>query len=191
VARIQATIAQIKLAAFHIGDFRTKVLFVGGTVPALLLTDPAAPDVRPTEDVDVIIQVSSRDELAGIENQLDKAGFKPALDEDNPVICRWKKDALVLDIMPADPVVFGFSNRWYEYAFDNPSEFDLGDGIIVRAINPPLFLCTKIDAHNRRGKDDYAMSKDIEDVIRLIDGRQELLEEIRLADKVIFDCLSN
>jgi hypothetical protein len=86
-------------------------------------------------------------------------------------------------------VVFGFTNRWYEYAFDNPSEFDLGDGIIVRAINPPLFLCTKIDAHNRRGKDDYAMSKDIEDVIRLIDGRQELLEEIRLADKVIFDYL--
>jgi hypothetical protein len=184
--RKQANIQQIKLAAEYIGDnLRKQVIFVGGTLPALFLTDPATPDVRPTDDVDVIIKVTSRQAHADVERELDILGFKPALDEDNPVICRWKKDPVVLDVMPEDETIFGFSNPWYRYAFNSPMIFDLGDGIVVRAINPPLFLCTKIDAFGRRGNDDYTRSQDIEDIIKLFDGRPELSTEIHTADSII------
>ena len=37
-----------------------KLVFVGGQVTELLVTDPAAVRVRPTDDVDVVVPVTSR-----------------------------------------------------------------------------------------------------------------------------------
>ena len=43
----------------------------------------------------------------------------------------------------------------------------------------------------RRGKDEYGTSQDIEDIIKLLDGRPELPIEIQDADEVIREFLSN
>ena len=42
-----------------LGALTDEVVFVGGAVVGLLLTDPAAPRPRPTKDVDVIVEVAS------------------------------------------------------------------------------------------------------------------------------------
>jgi hypothetical protein len=37
-----------------------QLVFVGGTVAGVLITDPAMPEIRPTQDVDVICSVHGR-----------------------------------------------------------------------------------------------------------------------------------
>ncbi|MCP4447623.1 MAG: hypothetical protein GY811_20130 [Myxococcales bacterium] len=46
--------AQLVRVARALGDFRSEVVFVGGATLGLLVSDPAAPMVRPTDDIDVV-----------------------------------------------------------------------------------------------------------------------------------------
>ena len=47
-----------------------EVVFVGGQVAELLVTDPAATRVRPTTDVDIVVEASSRLRYHDIEERL-------------------------------------------------------------------------------------------------------------------------
>lgn len=48
-------IALLKIVAEHLGDaLRRELVFVGGAVAGLLITDTALPSIRPTDDVDMI-----------------------------------------------------------------------------------------------------------------------------------------
>lgn len=90
-----------------LGDLADEVAFVGGASVPLLLTDPAAPDVRPTLDVDVIVEAATRHDYYRVAERLRSRGFA----EDMDVVCRWRHGALALDVMPTDEAVLGFSNR--------------------------------------------------------------------------------
>ena len=46
-------------------------------------------------------------------------------------------------------------------------------------VAPPLFVATKLEAYKGRGEDDPLSSHDIEDILNLVDGRLELLDEVR------------
>ena len=95
-----------------------EIAFVGGCVTELLLTDPAAAPVRPTLDVDAIIAISSYAELVHVEKRLREMGFSQPQTEGSPV-CRWVIENLILDLMPTDSSILGFSNRWYRAALEN------------------------------------------------------------------------
>jgi hypothetical protein len=62
-------------------------------------------------------------------------------------------------------------------------------GGTVRLVTGPCFLATKLEAFLERGDGDYQLSHDIEDVIAVVDGRTELLEEIKRADPDVRDYL--
>lgn len=70
-----------------LGPLREKVVFVGGSTVALYLTDPAAPGIRPTEDVDCVIELVTRAEYYKLEEQLRELGFQHAA-KDNAPVCR-------------------------------------------------------------------------------------------------------
>jgi hypothetical protein len=55
----------LELAAVALGDLLDEVVFVGGATVGLWITDPAAPAPRPTKDVDVIVEVTSRGSFPG------------------------------------------------------------------------------------------------------------------------------
>jgi predicted nucleotidyltransferase len=82
--------------------------------------------------------------------------------------------------MPLDDSVLGFSNSWYRYAWEHPLEFELGD-VSIRIVSAPVFIATKLEAFNNRGDGDYRASHDLEDIIAVIDGREELLQEMEQA----------
>lgn len=51
-------IVMIEIVAKHLGvALLEEMVFVGGAVVGILITDPAQPTIRPTEDVDMIVQV--------------------------------------------------------------------------------------------------------------------------------------
>ncbi|MDQ5938075.1 MAG: hypothetical protein QG574_5438 [Cyanobacteriota bacterium erpe_2018_sw_21hr_WHONDRS-SW48-000092_B_bin.40] len=170
-----AIIARLEQLVTVIGDLTDEFIFVGGSVVPLLVTDKAAQSARVTEDVDVIVNVTSRGKLAIIEERLRAVGFNPDISGDKPVICRHVKDGLILDVMPADETVFGFSNQWYAIAAQNPLSIMLPSSKIIKVINAPVFICTKYDAFDSRGHED---PKDLEDIITLVSARQELVGEL-------------
>jgi hypothetical protein len=50
---------------------------------------------------------------------------------------------------------------------------------MIKLVTPPLFLATKLEAFRGRGGGDFLASHDLEDIITIIDGRHEILEDVR------------
>ncbi len=175
--------------AKRLGDLRDKVVFVGGCATGLFITDPAMPEVRATQDVDVIVEVASRMEYYRLEEELRRRGFKQDMSENAPV-CRWLVDVIKVDIMPTQEEILGFSNRWYLPAIKNADLIELENELTIKLVSPPYFLATKIDAFKGRGGGDYMASHDMEDIITILDGRPEIVSEIRSSSDDLKDFLS-
>ncbi len=170
---LHPNINQLKAVCEELGDILDKVVFVGGATTTLYLTDKTQiPYVRGTEDVDMIIDLK-RSEYHKAEEKLRKLGFRNVED----VICRYQKGNLVIDLMPIDPEILGFSNRWYKVGYDNAEEMVI-DGLKLRVLSFPNFLATKLEAFNQRGKQDFLASKDMEDIVTVLAGRPGFLGEL-------------
>ena len=84
-------------------------------------------------------------------------------------------------IMPTHPDILGFSNPWYEEAISSAVTVTLESGAEIRAAAPAALVATKLCAWKGRGGGDLLRSLDIHDVLTLIDGRPELIEEVATA----------
>ena len=73
-----------------------ELVFVGGSTTALLITDKAAAEVRPTYDVDAIAEISSDAAYADFPERLRRCGFTEDSGEGAP-ICRWRPKKTILD----------------------------------------------------------------------------------------------
>ena len=177
---VEVNLAMIRHVAARLGHLRDRVVFLGGAATALLITDSAAPDVRATIDVDVIVEIASRGEYYKLADSLRLAGFVEDVSEGAPV-CRWLIDGLAVDVMPTDEEILGFSNRWYKNAMLHSAVQLVADDMAIRLVTAPYFLATKIDAFHNRGADDFFASHDMEDIITLLDGRPEIVEEVNVA----------
>ena len=157
-----------------------QLVFVGGAVAGVLITNPAMPEIRPTQDVDVICRVIARSDYHELGRQLRQRGFQEDSQPGAP-LCRWCINDLILDLMPAQSEILGFSNRWYPLALETAQLQGLPSGRSIRVVTAPVFLATKLQAFHGRGKGDYLFSHDLEDLMAVVDGRASLLEECRLS----------
>lgn len=163
-----------------------QVAFVGGCTTALLLTDDhVRKETRATEDVDVMIHVLGMSGWYGMQEILRERGFRQAADDE--VICRMRlsrpgQTELIVDFMPDDEKILGFSNRWYPQALRSATDHRLTTGATIRVVSPPYFLATKLEAWAGRGKNDLLGSRDADDIFTLIRGRSALAEELRAAE---------
>ncbi|AJC20913.1 hypothetical protein [Pandoraea pulmonicola] len=159
-----------------------EVAFVGGCTTALLLTDHfTRQHVRHTDDVDLIVHVINRSGWHDMVRQLRDAGFRERMDEDGPICAMYLGDMRV-DFMPDDQEILGFSNRWYGDALAGASWLDLPNGHRIKLVAPAHFVATKLEAYLSRGNNDPLMSRDIEDILTLFDGRAELSGELLAAE---------
>jgi len=166
-----------------------EIVFVGGCATGLLITDPAAAPVRRTYDVDVIAEITSYAEYAVFSERLRALGFEEDSTEGAP-LCRWRESGLLLDVMPADPAILGFSNRWYVESLQTAAEMRLRDDLSLRIINAPCFLGTKIEAFRGREQMDYCASHDLEDFIAVVDGRGSILDEVEVCSPALRSFIS-
>lgn len=164
-----------------LGDLRERLVFVGGSATALLITDPAAPPVRATHDVDAVAAIVSLADYHRLGEALRVRGFLQTLEEGEPPY-RWTFAGMKLDVMPTDATVLGFSNRWYEPAMQTAATVQLREDLAIRLVTPAYFVATKLEAFEDRGKNDYLASHDLEDVLSVVDGRPELVEELARAE---------
>ena len=172
------SLAMVRSVAERLGPLRQKAVFLGGAATVLLITDEATPEVRVTKDVDIIIEVLSKSDYYRLEETLRSLGFTQSMEEDAP-LCRWEIKNTKVDVMPTDEKILGFANKWDSPAIKNATEISLEEGLEIRIVTAPYFLATKIEAFYGRGKGDYMASHDMEDIITIIDGRLELIEEVK------------
>lgn len=178
----------LELAIARLGDWAEELVFLGGCATGLLITDPLAPPVRATKDVDAISEVASLVEYQRLSKRLRDSGFNEDMSADAP-ICRWRSGEILLDVMPTHPEILDFGNEWYQPAFEAAQWKELPSGRKIRMVSAPYFLATKLAAFAGRGKGDYMMSHDMEDIVAVLDGRPEIVEEVRHCDEKLRDHL--
>ena len=167
--------------ATALGELRNEMVFVGGCTTGLLITDQLSLEhVRHTDDVDLIVSVITMMDFRNLKQQLKQLGFRePGLRDQDAPTCAMYLDDLRVDFMPDNAEIIGFTNRWYSDAMQTASRTTLQSGTTISLINPVYFLATKLEAYKGRGNNDPLSSRDIEDILNLVDGREELLTEVR------------
>ena len=163
-------------------DSLREMAFVGGCTTGLLITDPVSREaVRFTDDVDLIVHVLGIGNWYQLQRSLADKGFHVSPDDE--VICRMRlrdggSNELIVDFMPDDASILGFSNRWYADALRGADNYALPGGTVIRVVSPAYFLGTKLEAFRGRGNDDPLGSRDVEDILNVVDGRASLADDV-------------
>jgi len=154
--------------------------FVGGTIVGFLLDNPSLVRLRATDDVDAIANVVTFLEYVDLEKRLRDNGFVNDASENAP-ICRWIFEGSKVDVMPVKDHTGGMNDEWFKYALDTSTVKTL-QNVSVKTISATCFIATKLSAFYGRGQNDYYGSHDLEDIITVINGREEFLEELKRED---------
>lgn len=171
-------ITRIKAVHQALGELNDRILFVGGATVSLYSDRPTG-EVRPTDDVDILVELVNYKGYADIEEQLRRKGF--VNDIDSKIICRFKIQGIIVDVMPTSGEVLGFTNRWYEEGFKDPMEKDLGQNVVIKLFQPSYFLASKMEAFKNRGGGDGRMSSDFEDITFVLNNRNTIWDEMQAA----------
>jgi hypothetical protein len=153
--------------------------FVGGSIVNLLVDYPELSPVRPTDDVDVIMEVVTSERYSDVEERLRKLGFQHDVREKAPR-CRWTLDGFTVDIMPTQGALLGLNTAWFAEALATATEQEIAH-TRLRVISPVAFLATKYVAFSDRGDGDFYASHDLEDFVTVIDGREKIVAEVDAA----------
>lgn len=177
------SIELLEQAAAALGEMCSDVVFLGAATISLWITDEAAPALRPTADVDVVVEVTTLAEYNRFEARLRAAGFR----DEGSVLGRFLvgPDDLQIDAIPADGSILGFENHWQRASLPEAVERSLPSGAAIRCVSPAYLLATKLEAFASRGGGDYLGSPDFEDIVALVDGRAELVTEVNASDSAL------
>lgn len=150
-----------------------------------LYLDPlSTAKVRPTIDVDCVVPIENRADFTQLEGRLRQLGFVNATDDDDP-LCRWHGHEAIIDVMPFDETILGFGNRFYREGHAAAVALVLAEGMSVWVMPPAIALAAKVEAFEGRGSRDPWSSRDLEDIVLLLEGRASLLDEVRAASPAV------
>lgn len=164
-----------------LGTLNEKIVFVGGAVVSVYADDPAADEVRPTDDIDFTLELAGYGHWISLNEKLIAIGFSP--NPEGHAMCNFLFKGIEIDIMPSEDSVIGKSNRWYKPGFKSVKEISV-EGQKVRVLSTPFYLATKFEAFNDRGGD-YRASHDFEDIIYVIDNCTTVVKEISEAEAIV------
>jgi len=166
-------------ASEKLGYLCPEVVFLGGAVAGLLVTERGGLPPRGTNDVDVAIELGgSLLNLYDLDRRLLGLGF--VNDMEGP-LCRYLHGSSIIDVIPVNPEALGDVNSWYPLAIETAQPHILPNGIQINVIAPVSFLGTKLMAFRsptRMYHDDIFLSRDFGDIIRVVDGRPEIASEV-------------
>ena len=169
-------ITRIKAVFNALEELGPEVVFVGGATVSLYADRPTG-ETRPTDDVDLLVELLQYNGYAALEEKLRRKGF--VNDSESGVICRFRLQGLIVDVMPTNDTVLGFSNRWYPEGHAQAIPYQLEDGYTIKIFSPVFFLATKLEAFHDRGAGDGRTSSDFEDIVFVLSNRTTIWEELR------------
>lgn len=117
--------------------------------------------------------------LEEIREKLAEKGIKQTADLD--VICRFRLDDILIDVMATHPIGWASANPWFGKGFENREQINI-EGVHIYIMPVPYFLVSKFTAHNDRGGNDARVSHDFEDIVYVLDNRTDWHEIVIQAD---------
>lgn len=180
--RHYTNIVRLKAISNALELLNEEVVFVGGAILVLYADKPVI-DIRNTNDVDVIIDILSYSHRAKVEDRLREIGFQH--DMESGIVCRYKIQGLIVDIMPTNEPSIGFHNIWYQQAFSCAISKELDERTTIKIPTAPHFIATKFEAFRSRGHYDGYSSHDFEDIIFVLQNSTTIWEEMNSADTAL------
>ncbi len=172
-------IVRIKVVHNALGDLRDEVVFVGGATVSLYV-DRMAEEVRPTEDIDIVVELWAHKDYAALDDRLRKMGF--VNEKESGVICRYIVKGIIVDVMTTGKDALTFTNVWYADGFKNTMDYQI-DEELIKIFSPPYFIASKLEAFKGRGGNDGRTSTDFEDIIYVLENRTAIWDELKSADQ--------
>jgi len=174
-----SNLAMVERIARALGDLKEKMIFVGGSVAELYADFPGVSEIRPTFDVDCVVdlQICTYVDYIKLEEKLHSIGFQNYT-QDNAPICRKIYQGILVDFMPAYPDILGFTNRWFADGAVNKIVKLLQHGTTIYVLPVEYFLATKFEALMSRGGADIRGSHDWEDIVFIMNNCAELTNVI-------------
>jgi len=169
-----------------LGELKDRLVYVGGAVVGLYATDPAADEVRPTKDVDIVVEIATAFELEELRETLTRKGFRQTA-EDN-IICRFRLEEIKVDVMATQEVGWAPSNHWFAPGFKNAETIQI-ENIEIKILPVTYFFASKFEAFEDRGKFDPFGSHDFEDIVYVFDNHVDLADNILNADNEVREFL--
>ena len=136
-----------------------------------------ADEARPTDDIDIVVELLTYANEVAFEEQLRKIGFEN--DMKSKVRCRFKFQGIIIDIMSTHDNWSGFNNKWYPDGYKNAMDYTINKDYTIKIFSPPYFIASKLEAFKDRGKNDGRQSNDFEDIIFVFEYREAVWEELK------------
>lgn len=172
-------ISRIKEIKNALEPLKDNFVFVGGATVSLY-AKRMAEEVRPTKDVDILVEIWSRWDFAEFEAKVRQLGF--VNDMTSKFLGRYILGDIIVDIMPMSREILGFANKWYEEGFKASVDFDIDETTKIKILPAEYFIATKIEAFKNRGDKDGRFSHDFEDLVFVLDNRDSIWSEIKAAN---------
>ncbi|MEM7373469.1 MAG: nucleotidyl transferase AbiEii/AbiGii toxin family protein [Bacteroidota bacterium] len=172
----------LQTVAKGFGDLNQKITFVGGAVLNLYITDEAAPEFRPSGDIDCLLNLPALLDHFQWEKMLIERGFVKHPGVEGPT-CRWTYEGIPLTISPIQGQVelLGYRNIWYEEGLFHSLIYSLPNGNTIRIFHPAYYTAAKVNAFLDRGQENVRHSEDFQDLVFLVENRPELSEDVAKA----------
>lgn len=180
-------ISRIKEVKSALEPLKDNIVFVGGATVSLY-AERMAEEVRPTKDVDILVEIWSRWDFADLEERVRQLGF--VNDMNAKFLGRYILGDIIVDLMPTSLEILVFANKWYEEGFKASVDFEIDKTTTIKILSPEYFIATKIEAFKNRGRGDGRLSRDFEDLVFLLDNRDSIWNEIKEADQSLRNYIS-
>ena len=99
---------QLVAAAALLRPMLGEIVFLGGAVTSLLVTDEGAGPPRTTLDVDAIVEITSYAAYTGVWRTSSRTLDSLEDTSEDAPLCRWVQPGTILDVMPLDEKILGF-----------------------------------------------------------------------------------
>lgn len=160
-------------------ELNKDVIYIGGAVVSFYHDRPTV-EIRPTDDVDILIELITYKAYGELEERLRARGF--VNDFESGVICRYIIQGITVDVMLTSEKILGFANRWYKEAAAKSILIELSKGPQIKIFSVVYFLAAKIEAYKNRGKGDGRVSTDFEDIVFILNNRSTIWVEMAKAE---------
>ena len=147
--------------------------------------DRVTEEVRPTDDVDILLEIVTYPELEKVEEQLRKMGFKHDMYARHAL--RYNIENTVVDLMPTGNVT-GVTNIWYANGYKNSVDYEIDDLITVRIFRAVYCIASKLEAFKsstRKYNNDGRQSRDFEDIVFILENRRNIWDEFEKTDHTL------
>jgi len=175
---MSSNIEKVQIIAEALGTLKEQVVFVGGSITELYADNPELSDIRPTIDVDCVIDLVSYLDYGKLEELLRKLGFQNDTRAGAP-ICRKIYKGIEVDFMPTNPDILGFSNIWYKDGIDRKTSIVLPNGTPIFILPVEYYVATKFEAVCNRGGTDIRGSHDWEDIVYILVNCGNFLQSVQ------------